>query len=250
MMKTWYKLTPEETTRIYCVPTAIANQPNNHFWGLSYTSPEFLDGDWPLVVLSTNAELPSVATLQIFTAPMEVLHEPGSNGELENGNPLDWEIIGHYLRLPPVQLDGLCQMLKAQKDLFVDDKPVTKGQTVSRLYGKLFSRKQPIFRLLGADEIQRYRLHPEWFPGVSQSYYIQLVQPTLATAQNTISLVTLSTESQINDNLTLEIMAFEQSDLLDESFTPLNCSRAQLHLTWAGLLELTDLLSQAVQQAH
>ena len=246
-MKTWYKLTPEETTRIYCIPTAIANQPNNHFWGLSYTSPEFLDGDWPLVVLSTNAELPSVATLQIFTAPMEVLHEPGSNGELENGNPLDWEIIGHYLRLPPVQLDGLCQMLKAQKDLFVDDKPVTKGQAVFRFYGKLLAKKQPVFRLLRDDEIQRYRLHPEWFADVERSYYIQVVQPPMTVAQDTLSLVTISDLSIVSNTITVKIMAFEQSDLLDESFTPLNCSRAQLHLTWAGLLELTDLLSQAVQ---
>lgn len=236
MKKTWYKLPFDEITQIYRIPVEIANDPNNHFWGLTYDSTiELFEGHLPLVVLSINGESPSAVTLQIFTAPMEVLHEPGSNGELENGNPLEWEEAGHYLSLPPEQLDGLCHILQAQKHLFVD--------------AESFAKDQLVFRLLRNDEIKTYRLHPEWFPDVQKSYFIQVIQPAIALIRNTISLVSISTPSVLSNNMAFNIMTFGKDDLLDKSFTPQRRSTPKLSLDWPGLLELVNILSQAVQQA-
>lgn len=89
-MKTWYKLTPEEITQIYCVPAEIANNPTNHFWGLTYQYPqELFEDDWPLVVLRSNEGCPSVVTLQIHTLPIELLHVPTYDNAKEEFNPLE-----------------------------------------------------------------------------------------------------------------------------------------------------------------
>lgn len=236
MKKAWYKLPFDEITQIYRIPAEIANDPNNHFWGLTYDSTiELFEGHLPLVFLSTNAESPSTVTLQIFTAPMEVLHEPRPNGELENRNPLEWEEAGHYLNLPPEQLNGLCHILQAQKHLFVD--------------AESFAKDQLVFRSLSNDEVQMYRLHPEWFPDVQKSYFIQVIQPAIDLIRNTISLVSISTPSVLSNEMAFNIMTFGKDDLLDKSFTPRRRSSPKLSLNWQGLLELVDILSQAVKRA-
>lgn len=235
MKKTWYKLPFEEITQIYCIPAEIANDPSNHFWGLTYHSTiELFEGHLPLVVLSINGESPSIVTLQIFTAPMEVLHEPGPNGELENGNPLEWTEVGHYLSLPLEQLDGLCHILQAQKHLFVDAESAVTYQ--------------PVFRLLSNDEIRMYRLHPEWFPDVQKFYFIQVGQPVIDPTRNTISLVSISTPSILSSKMAFNIMTFEKDQLLDKSFTPLRRSSPQLYLNWLGLRELVDILTQVIRR--
>lgn len=228
-MKTWYKLSPEETRRIYCIPAEIASDPNNNFWGLTYHPREFLEGGWPLVVISTNAEYPSAITLQIRTLNMEVLHDSEPDGEVEIPNPLEWVGVGGYLSLPAEQLDGLCNLLKAQKHLFAN--------------AEVRGNKQPGFRLLHAEEIYIYRLHPEWFLGVQQTYYIHVVQPVMPDIKNTVSLVTIDSEMSVS------IMTFAKDDLLDKSFTPLRRSVPKLYLNWSGLLEFADILSQAVKRA-
>ncbi|MCB0063226.1 MAG: hypothetical protein KDE19_13980 [Caldilineaceae bacterium] len=227
-MKTWYKLGPEETTRLYRIPAEIANNPNNHFWGLTYHPEEFF-ADWPLIVLSTTAECPSAVILQFHTLPMELLHELGPNGELEDFNPLEATQEGGHLSLPLDQLQGLYNLLKAQKHLFVDIEAKTTDQ--------------PCFRLLRDDEIQFYRLYPEWFPGVQQTYYIQEIQPALSAAYNSISLLNIDSE------MSIVVMTFAKDDLHDKSFTPLNRSLPQLYLTWSGLLEFVEILSQAMKSA-
>ncbi|MFZ4662649.1 MAG: hypothetical protein ACOYNY_36915 [Caldilineaceae bacterium] len=229
-MKTWYKLNPEETSRIYCIPAEIANHPNNHFWGLTYHPKEFLEGSWPLVILSTNDKYPSVITLQIHTLHMEVLHESEPNDEVKNFNPLEWMAMSGYLSLRAEQLDGLSNLLKTQKHLFANAESVANEQSV--------------FRLLHNDEIQFYRLHPEWFPGLHRTYYMQVAQPAMAAATNTISL--LSTSSQ----MTVMVLTFTEDELLDKSFTPLRRSSPQLYLNWSGLLEFADILSQAVKRPN
>lgn len=236
MKKTWYKLPSEEITQIYCIPAEIGNDPNNHFWGLTYHSTiELFEGNLPLVVLSYHDANPSMVTLQIHTAHMEVLRDLALDDELNNFNPLEWSEVGGYLLLPRDQLSDICNILKEQKHLIADAGPAVTDQ--------------PFFRLLRNDEIQLYRLRPELLPGIHRSYYIQVVQPAMASKQNAISLITISTPSNVNDTVTFEIMTFKKDDLLDESFTPLKHSRAQLYLNWQGLLELIDLLSQAVNQA-
>lgn len=226
-MKTWYKLTPEETTQVYCVPTEVAHNPSNHFWGLTYDYiQELFDGSRPLIVIASNEKYPSVVTLQIHTLHMEVLHD----GDLNYFNPLEANTEGGLLSLTVEQINGLCEILRAQKHLFIDD-----GSIVTR---------QPVFRLLQDDEISIYRLHPDWFPGLEQSYYLQIAKPGMPVAQNTISLVCIDSEMSIS------VMTFQQDDLLDESFTPLKRSGPQLYLNWTGLLELVDILSQAVNRAN
>lgn len=229
MLKTWYKLTSEETMRIYCVPAEIATHPGNHFWGLTYHPQEFLEGGWPLVILSSSEECPSAVTLQIHTLEMEILHEPGLNNEVENFNPLTAIQEGGNLFLSVEQIIELCNILRTQKHLFVDDRSTATNQ--------------PVFRRLRNDEMQFYRLHPEWFLSIQQSYHIQEVYPAISAAQNVISLVNIDSEKSIS------VMTFAQDSLLDESFTPLRRSGPQLYLSWSGLLEFVDILSKAVKQA-
>ena len=236
-MKTWYKLTPEEITKIYCVPAEIANNPNNHFWGLAYHYPqELFEGDWPLVALRRNEGYPSVVTLQIHTLPMELLHASSRRDEKEKFNPLETTGGGNYLIRLAEEIKGLCKILQAQKALFADD-----GSTVA---------KQSVFRLLRDDEVRFYRLHPEWFPDDQRSAYIQVVQPATTVALSSISLLIVSIPSGLNDKMTFKIMTFEKKDLLDKSFTPLSRAQSKLYLHWSGLLEVIDLLSQAMKRAR
>ncbi len=230
MTKTWQKLTPEEATKVYCVPAEIANDPDNHFWGFTYIYPqELFEGDWPLVALIQNSRHPSTMTLQIRTLPMELIHVSDFDDEPQNYNSLDGSSAGGYLHVPLVQAEQLCNILRAQKSLSVNDESVAV--------------KQPTFRALHDDEIQLYRLHPEWLPGVQKSYYIQVLQPEVNDIR-TISLVSVYASTTLN----MEIMTFEESELLNESFTPLSHARPQLHLNWSGILELVDILSQAVKE--
>lgn len=235
-MKTWYKLTPEEAMHIYYVPTEIAHNANNYFWGLTYHHPqELLEGDWPLVILRRDEDCPAMVTLQIHTLPMELLHGPSREDEGEKFNPLEDNGGGNYLLLPVEQIKGLCKIFQAQKSLFADDRSI--------------AAKQSGFRLLRDDEVRLYRLHPEWLPGVQRSCYIQAAESALTVARRTISLITISNPSKLHRKISFDIMTFEENDLLDNDFTPLRRSYSKLYLQWSGLLEVVDILSQAVKLA-
>lgn len=235
-MKNWYKLSAEDAVKIYCVPAKIVNDPDNHFWGLTYQDHrELFEGSWPLIALLHNKPISTVFTLQIHTLHMEHVHL----SEFEDGfgmyDPLTADQEGGHISVLPEQLKGLSDILSAQEQLFTDDETVPVDESV--------------FRLLNDDEVQFYRLHPEWFPDVQDSYYLQMRRPAIAAIQERITLISVSTPSILSNAMSFSILTFEADALSDEAFTPLRRSRSQLYLNRLGLLELVGILSQAVKQA-
>ncbi len=149
-MKAWIQIPAEKAHSFYAVPLDVATAEGNAFFGMEH-HPLDIDGPWPFLAFIRNTSHPNIATFCILTIQPEYF-------ESEEFNPLTETDSGLTLN---------SQMLASLVNLLQDYASQLPPAETS----------QEAFKTINAEMATDFRLHPEWFPGTEQYYYLQPYDP-------------------------------------------------------------------------
>lgn len=214
----WFQLTPLQAQSVYGVPPDIAGATENTFFGMVGMPITLYNADVPrpLLAFLGNRERLDVVTLHIQTIEPETWEYRGMLP-----NPL--EVEGGLLSLGKEGLAGLVAILSSYRE---------------RLSPAAAKNRQ-MFKQIDDSKAADFRLHPEWFPGLREEYYIQTYDP-LAKPEDAllVTILIMSAEHVIS----WKVAQFPLQALQEPSFNPLDHALPRVNLDRTGMQELASLL--------